>query len=448
MIRVQVSKCWLVAISVIFLAAAAGYAQEVDTLKIKAEADSLRAQADSLLRIWKYNDALALYRLALTDYQQFGDKAGQAAAYGSMGNILYGQHKWQEALSNFENRLALERELGNRKEEAEALIDVGNTKRGLWQPARSIFGQSLQIAREIGDRRLEALSLDGIAWTWNVFSFDEPVSTDSSLILCQQALHIAQEIGDRDIEAKELYLLGQTYLDYYDLEKSVSNYLSSLKIYQDLEDLTNQARILLRIGLVYSWLGDGLQALKYHEHSLEISRQLEDSLGIGLCFLYLGIDYQYLREYPQALECCQQALDYFQPIGSQNGVMTTRGVLGELYTELGEYDKALYNLQCSLDYRKKIVDNLNTAVRLISFAEFYFKQGDCKQAMQCAKEGLSYASSRFDTGFITVEGNQVLADCYCAQGSDSLGIACYQTAMTMLESMRGSLNLASHKVVL
>ena len=93
-----------------------------------------------------------------------------------------------------EQHLAIAREIGDRRDEGNALGNLGLAWDDLDEPRKAIeyYEQNLAIAREIGDRRGEGNALGnlGIAWA-------DLGETRKAIEYYEQDLAITREIGDR-----------------------------------------------------------------------------------------------------------------------------------------------------------------------------------------------------------------------------------------------------------
>ena len=129
-----------------------------------------------------------------------------AACYCYLGNAYYSLGQYQRAIEFHQQSIAIERKIGDRKGEAEALVGLGNAYDSLGQYQRAIdfYQQSIAIEREIGDRKGEANSLGGLGIAY--YSLGQ---YQRAIDFHQQCLEIAREIGDRNGEAASLGNLGK-----------------------------------------------------------------------------------------------------------------------------------------------------------------------------------------------------------------------------------------------
>ncbi|NJO73503.1 MAG: tetratricopeptide repeat protein [Leptolyngbyaceae cyanobacterium RM1_406_9] len=110
--------------------------------------------------------AIASFQTAIDHYQQLDRKSAQAAALNRLGNFLYSQSRFRDAIDFYQQSLAIQCEIGDRQGEAASLGGLGSAYYSLGQYPQAIdfHQQSLAIDREIGDRRGEAVTLFNLAF--------------------------------------------------------------------------------------------------------------------------------------------------------------------------------------------------------------------------------------------------------------------------------------------
>lgn len=138
---------------------------QADEARAQAETADLKALwADSLRLMGAYEHNLGNWAAAsghLTEARQcflaLGDRRGEAKVADDLGWLLLDEHRYAEALAEYEFSLAVYRETGDRRGEAVALNNLGGVHiaMGNLEGAQSSFEQSLPISRNIGERMVE-----------------------------------------------------------------------------------------------------------------------------------------------------------------------------------------------------------------------------------------------------------------------------------------------------
>lgn len=198
--------------------------------------------------------------------------------------------------------------------------------------------QSLELAREIGQRRIEAQALIDLSRVL----YHLKGQSDKALEHLSQALRIGREIGDELIEADALRNIGVVYWWFKgELDRPLSEcYERALEIYRRMGDLRSAAITLCNIALVHSLKGDLFQFLRYQNESVELKHRVGDMAGLCDSYFFLGNFYEGLGNYRKAREYYLQSVE----IGRQTGYglgPKEEDVLASIYTRLGEHDRVI-----------------------------------------------------------------------------------------------------------
>jgi tetratricopeptide (TPR) repeat protein len=171
------------------------------------------------------------YLRALETFRKNGDRQGEAASLGDLGNIVQTRGDLAEAERLYRESLAIMREIGDRQGESYSLNNLGNIEqnRGDLAQAELLYRESLAIVREIGDRHGESISLNNLGLI---------VKTRGDLAqaerLYRESLAIVREIGDRQAEAISLNNLGEIAEIQGDLAQAERLYRESVRINREI----------------------------------------------------------------------------------------------------------------------------------------------------------------------------------------------------------------------
>jgi tetratricopeptide (TPR) repeat protein len=172
--------------------------------------DILRTIEDFLTRRGYYQTLADYYLELVTVYQQQEEQTNwkYTASLTSLGIVYDSLGEYQKAIEFYQQSLAIERKIGNRKGEAYSYMGLGNVyySLGEYQKAIEFHQQSLAIKREIGDRGGEASSYNNLGNVY--YSLGE---YQKAIEFHQQSLAITREIGDRGGEANSYINLGNVY---------------------------------------------------------------------------------------------------------------------------------------------------------------------------------------------------------------------------------------------
>jgi len=145
-------------------------------------------------QLWR---AIEFYQQRLAIAREVGDRRGEGNALGCLGNPYANLGQLQRAIEFHQQYLAIAREVGDRRGEGAALGNLGIAYKNLGQPQRAIefYQQQLTITQEVGDRQGEAIAC------WNLG--DELVKQDrlaEAIRLMEIRVRFEQEIGHPDAD--------------------------------------------------------------------------------------------------------------------------------------------------------------------------------------------------------------------------------------------------------
>jgi tetratricopeptide (TPR) repeat protein len=225
---------------------------------------------------WDAGQDVLVRLLALPDAQ--GCLAERARALTGRGNLVWAQGDFEAAKRDFEESLAISRELGDDAETAGCLRNLGLVayRHGDYDSAQRLFEESLAIRRELGDQRGISHCLNnlgGIA----VFRGD----LESAKEYHEQSLEIRRRLNDERAVAIALNNLGEVVLRQGDRESARSMVEESLAIRRRLDDLWGMGSALHLLGVIDLGCDDESGSLSHEQESLTIRNRLGDKSGIA-----------------------------------------------------------------------------------------------------------------------------------------------------------------------
>jgi tetratricopeptide (TPR) repeat protein len=242
-----------------------------------------------------------------------------------------------EAIEYFKRSLNIARQIGDSKQEENALGNLGNVYHsiGKYREAIKYHQQSLTISCKIGDRRGEGIDQCNLALAYSLLG-----KPDQAIEYLRKSLLIAREIGNRSGEAHALGNLALVYRNLGKYDQAIEYDRQSLTIESEIGDRYGEADQLRGLGLDYLFLGDYEQAIDYHQQSLIIAQEI-NAYGLeGTALCNLGVALIQLKEYSEALKYLPAALEILKKIGYRHGETITLYNLAVIYYQLNELDLA------------------------------------------------------------------------------------------------------------
>ncbi|MEC4893552.1 MAG: tetratricopeptide repeat protein, partial [Oscillatoria sp. PMC 1051.18] len=338
---------------------------------------SLKFLGNAYYSLAEYQCAIDFYQQSLEIFRAIGDRRGEANSLMNLG-VAYGSlGEYQRAIEYLQQSLEIARAIGSRGGEAASLGNLGVAygSLGEYQRAIEFHQQSLEIERARGDRSGEASSLIGLGVAYGSLG-----EYQRAIEFQQQSLEITRAIGDRGGEAKSLGNLGSAYYLLGEYQRAIEFQQQSLEIERAIGDRRGEANSLGNLGNAYDSLGEYQRAIEFYQQSLEIFRAIGDRGGEANSLIGLGSAYGSLGEYQRAIEFQQQQLEIARAIGDRGGEANSLIGLGNAYNSLGEYQRAIEYHQQSLEIFRAIGDRRGEAASLGNLGNAYDSLGEYQRA--------------------------------------------------------------------
>nr|CAH7742108.1 unnamed protein product [Callosobruchus chinensis] len=260
------------------------------------EAKSSGNLGNTLKVMGRFDEAVVCCKRHLELSRELGDKLSEGRALYNLGNVYHAKGKHigrvgqkdpgefsedvkaclQQAVTYYEENLALMQELGDVAAQGRACGNLGNTFYLLGDFAQAIHyhEERLSIARQFGDKAAERRAHSNLGNSHIFMGQFEDAAHHY-----KRTLALAQELGDQAIEAQACYSLGNTYTLLRDYETAIEYHLRHLLIAQNLNDRVGEGRACWSLGNAHASLGNHEKALSFAKKHLEISKELSDPMG-------------------------------------------------------------------------------------------------------------------------------------------------------------------------
>lgn len=246
-----------------------GTASQVDTSQI----DIWHGIADIYAHQKEGEKALSVYEKILKLNKQTGNRKDQAVTLHQIANVYVNEGMEETALLIYEKSLKLEEQDKNLQGKAVTLhcMAVIYARQGKLDKALSYFEESLDIKEQVGNWKGQIDTLHQIA---NVY--DQNQDIEQALSFDSKAFKIATANKDVHKQADILHSMASLYAQHRQIEKALSAFEQSLTLHEELQDLQGKAITLARMGqMVAKDQGDFDKAIIHLQKALEILRELE-----------------------------------------------------------------------------------------------------------------------------------------------------------------------------
>ncbi|MBS1823386.1 MAG: tetratricopeptide repeat protein [Acidobacteria bacterium] len=355
-------------------------------LSLSIQTDNQESKALVLLAIGisyrllnKPADALHNYEDSIAINERIGQKRGVAAALAEMAQVQASSGNSDGALASYRKALGLLREIGMNKEVGDTLMDMGSLLSDLGQSDQALqaFQEALRVQRESGDENFEALSLSNIASV-----YESRGDTGSALTYYQQALQLREKLGVPGFLADVLSGLGRTYAYDGQYDDALKSFVRALDLTRKANDPREGALVSRYMGLIFADEGRYGAAVKSIQDSLNALKNLGDQKARDYLSLQNELAVTLARagsfdEAAAALEPAQAAARSLKNEALSAQILNTQGELALYRGNLSEarqfFQRALQTLGRSNDR--------STAARLrLNLSRVALLQGSHKEA--------------------------------------------------------------------
>ncbi|WP_157978409.1 ATP-binding protein [Nocardia aurea] len=249
--------------------------------------------ASLLIRDGPWSLALQLLQQAADLADRFDRPRDHAEALAVMSEIQWNAGANANSTNNSHKALALYRELGDRRGEANILVNLGCVSLGTSQ-----YGQAADL-------------------------FDH-------------ALAIYGDLGDRYGQAIALLNIGEVHLETGEHTHATEPLNLSLTAFRELGLHLGQANTLLLLARLHRHTGHHERAADLAASALQMFREFDNHQGEANTLNEIGANLQIQGTYSAALDLHRQALVTFREIGYQPGELTALNKIGAALLNTGE----------------------------------------------------------------------------------------------------------------
>lgn len=293
-----------------------------------------------------YEKAEKEFQQALSAWEESGNPAGQSDAAYQLQKIFSGRDAWGEALPFQVKAWKLYHVLGNRKQEAVVLNDLGLAykAKGNLESGLSLVNKAIRIAGALHESKIEMKAMlnrgmiyskqgeydkalkdleavlkwsqerkdaQGVVETLNALGnvYLQLEDPDTALSLHKQALVALRDNPEPAAAARTFTHLGDAYRKKGDYDRAARHYLRSLSFLQNVRRPHDEATALNNLALIYYAMGRRNEALNTFRHCLRTFGQQGDSASAAVALTNIGWVLATMRRYREAAEAYAQALE-------------------------------------------------------------------------------------------------------------------------------------------
>jgi len=380
----------------------------------------------------KFDKAMEAFRLAGDVARRLQDKPGLATSLLDQGITCDEQAKYAEALSYYEQSLAISEDAGDDLQVAHAFYAIGtiNLRLGRFDRAKSYYSQSVAITENTDDRQGTARALYSTAVACKSQS-----DYGGALAYSEKSLKISVEIGDDRTVAEVYNNIGNIQRLQGNRMTALQYFQSSLAIKEKLEDRPGTATALVNLGIVYDQQGITDEGLSYFKKALTIDQEMGNEPQLANTLYNIGMHYKILHDAPQALDYIEKALSIQEHLSQKRAVATSLHAIGSLQAAMGNTARALDFFNRARAMFEEIGDQVGVATSLGSLGRAYHLQGNDANAVELEDRSAAIAKDR---GALDILQTALLFKGVACRstGRDDLAAQAFAESIAIIEEMR------------
>ncbi len=304
------------------------------------------------------DSAIQIAYMARELAQKVSFKRGLALANKNIGMGYYLQGKYLEALSAWEEALAIYTQLGDKRGIANMLSNEAAIYFNQGDEAKSLEYdlQALKISEEINDTLRIVTSLNNIGTLY----LNKTSTYSKALEKFIKAYQLSIAIKDQYLIGTASVNLGETYYKMNDDAQSLVYLKEALIAFDGTPDLPGALNYM---GKVYTRKQDFNKALETHQRAYEYAKNLDTKLDMTQSLIGLAQTYSAQKDYSSAIQAFLKALEIARPVNFITEIKDIYEGLSAAYSAKREFENA-FNYQTLLLQVKDTIYNVNTDKKL------------------------------------------------------------------------------------
>ncbi|MCM3821626.1 tetratricopeptide repeat protein [Streptomyces sp. DR3-1] len=280
---------------------------------------------------------------------------------GDLAPYLWERHHLDDAQQTCLLGIAASRELGERRQEAMVLSNLGLVLKDQRKLKKSVRAHKAarQIARELRDTRLEALALNHLGLTrYEQRRFAE------SLRLHRRAARLFKGAGDSRNRTGALLNAAETLRDMGRPQQASALLQKAHKGFLRQGNAHGSTQAQGSLALTLRQAGRAAEAIALHRQAIAQARTLHRPRTLAVELSNYGCSLTVEGQYTEAEEALQEALALFEEMGDRSGEARTRGNLAGARLQQADWHAALNDQVLACELFADIGDDHALAVEL------------------------------------------------------------------------------------
>jgi len=333
--------------------------------------------------------------------------------------IWWAAGNMQKIADEYTSAIAVWRELGDRRREAETMLRAARNlmvlEGGKSENGRLYSERAAEIFEALGDSENEAFSLEMVAWFESFYARDKSVSIferalalarkarslrAEAHILCRFALNLNQTDAERGIEMLDKALpiaesakADRTIADIHfasgllfwgvgDYDRSLEHYELAAKTYTSIGDHSWATSSVENAALVYNLLDEPDRVLSSYTKALPFRRDNGHTTAIADNLTSISAAMVKLGQPTEALNHLAESLKMYEQTANEYGIAWVFRVYGEAHLALGRHARAIDYFERSFALQTKLTEQNAAAKAVYLIAKAELSRGNLAAGLQ------------------------------------------------------------------
>ncbi|MFX1238443.1 MAG: tetratricopeptide repeat protein [Promethearchaeota archaeon] len=333
-----------------------------------------------------YDEAMECCQRILEIARQERNNELMSEILGEIGFLFYEKDELDEAITKFQESLALIETFDILKGKAPILNNIGLVlnQRGKYHEAIEYYQKALEIAEKLGTQSERADYLNNIAYI-----LEWQGTYDEALKIYQRALSIDEQLGNLRGRATRLNNIGHVLKLQGKVKEALQMQEQALAIAEQLGDSREKVIYLNNVAISLNDKGNDLQALNYLREALDISERFNYPCGKVITLNSKGTIIMGFKQLENALKEHKEALALSEQLNYLEGKGVSLSNIGRVLKLQGKLDKALENFRNALAIYDKMSHLRGKAVILSNIGTILLEKEDLNGALRHFQEALA-----------------------------------------------------------
>jgi signal transduction histidine kinase len=290
-------------------------------------------------------DALDYANQAIQIAEQIDYKIGLGDGYKSRGIVYYMQHKYDEAIKDYDFANEIFLKLNNPEKISAILNNIA-----IIYVIQGNYEQALNDYLESAEINIELENWTSVANIYNN--------------------------------------IGMVYSKWGNSEKTIEYYNKSLELSLREDNKIGIAAAYNNLGLVQNSLGNYASAIEYYQMGIKVNEELGDISGMSRCMRNMATVYTNLNNDDKAIELIRSALEFEKQLNNEQGVLKTYDKIGQLQKKIGDYEGAIDSYMKSIEVAKQFGNKEQLVNSYRQLGGIYYSQENYKIALDYYNQAL------------------------------------------------------------